>query len=110
MCAVGRLGGEEFALMIGGVDGFALARFADSVRQEVAACDHRALIGDRVVTVSVGVAESRGGNDFQQLYRLADRALYAAKQAGRDQIAVLQASPPDRAATGRTAQAGLRNL
>jgi diguanylate cyclase (GGDEF)-like protein len=115
MCAVGRLGGEEFALMIGGVDGFALARFADGVRREIAACDHRALIGDRIVTVSIGVAEARGASDFQQLYRLADRALYAAKQAGRDQVAVRQAAtvptpPPDRAPLGGDGQAGLRNL
>jgi len=110
MCAVGRLGGEEFALLIGGVDGFALARFADGVRQEIAACDHRALIGERTVTVSIGVAEAHGPSDFQQLYRLADRALYAAKQAGRDQIAVLQATWSSRAPAGRTAQAGLRNL
>ena len=41
------------------------------------------------VTVSIGVAEAQGPSDFHQLYRLADRALYAAKQAGRDQIAVL---------------------
>src|SRR3546814_7524501 len=33
-CAVARLGGEEFALAIVGIDGFALIRFVDGVRQE----------------------------------------------------------------------------
>ena len=91
-CAVGRHGGEEFALLITGIGGFALARFADGVRLAVAACDHRAAIGERSVTVSIGVAEADPAAicDFQQLYRLADKALYAAKQTGRDRIAVRQ--------------------
>jgi diguanylate cyclase (GGDEF)-like protein len=115
MCAVGRLGGEEFALLIGGIHGFALARFADSVRREIEACDHREVIGDRSVTVSIGVAEARGASDFQQLYRLADQALYAAKQAGRNQVALRHlANAPARssetARAGKTPQAGLRNL
>jgi len=113
MCAVGRLGGEEFALMIGGIHGFALARFADGVRREIEACDHRDSIGDRTVTVSIGVAEAQGSGDFQQLYRLADQALYAAKQAGRNQIALRQAaalSPDGAVRQGSGAQPGLRNL
>src|SRR3546814_2930898 len=48
-CAVARLGGEEFALAIVGIDGFALIRFVDGVRQELAALDHGAAIGDRAV-------------------------------------------------------------
>ncbi|MDE8651194.1 GGDEF domain-containing protein [Novosphingobium album (ex Liu et al. 2023)] len=86
LCTVARLGGEEFALMIGGLEGFALARFADSVRQEVAACDHHAAIGGGKVTVSIGVAEAAKGADFRHLYRLADEALYTAKHRGRDQV------------------------
>ncbi|HVI97918.1 MAG TPA: diguanylate cyclase [Sphingomonas sp.] len=88
-CAVARLGGEEFALAIVGIDGFALARFADGVRQELAGLDHGTAIGGRAVTVSIGVIQARGPCTFQQLYRLADKALYAAKQSGRDRI-VLQ--------------------
>ncbi len=85
-CAVARLGGEEFALLIAGIDGFALTRFADGVRQGLAACDHGPVIGDREVTASIGVVEARSPCDFQRLYRRADRALYAAKQNGRDRV------------------------
>ena len=88
MCAVARLGGEEFGLMIAGLEGFALARFADSVRLEIAACDHGAAIGNRAVTASIGVAETQAPSDFQQLFRLADQGLYAAKQQGRDRVVV----------------------
>ncbi|MCM8730232.1 diguanylate cyclase domain-containing protein [Hephaestia sp. GCM10023244] len=87
-CAVARLGGEEFALAITGIDGFALVRFADSVRQELGAIDHGAVIGERPVTVSVGVTQARDPCSFQQLYRHADAALYAAKQGGRDRVVV----------------------
>lgn len=88
MCTVARLGGEEFALMVAGVESVALARFADGVRQEIAACDHGAEIGDRRVTASIGVAEAMPTSDFQQLFRLADQAMYAAKQQGRDRVVV----------------------
>jgi diguanylate cyclase (GGDEF)-like protein len=88
MCAVARLGGEEFGLMIAGLEGFALARFADSVRLEIAACDHGEAIGEGIVTASIGVAETQAPSDFQQLFRLADQGLYAAKQQGRDRVVV----------------------
>jgi diguanylate cyclase (GGDEF)-like protein len=87
-CAVARLGGEEFALLIAGIHGFALARFADGVRQELAACDVSAIGDGLSVTASIGVVEAHEPSGFQQLYRLADRALYAAKQAGRDRVVV----------------------
>lgn len=86
MCRVARLGGEEFALVITGLKGFALTRFADSVRRELAACDHAAIIGARKVTVSIGVAQWMPEMDFRTIYRLADEALYAAKNSGRDRI------------------------
>ena len=101
MCAVARLGGEEFALMIAGLDGFSLACFCDSVRLELAACDHGDAIGNRSVTVSVGVAEAHRASDFQHLYGLADEALYAAKREGRNRVALrlldgIPAQPPER--------------
>lgn len=90
MCAAARLGGEEFGLMIAGIEGFALARFADSVCREIAACDHSDTIDHRPVTASIGVAETRAQGDFQELYRLADHALYEAKQGGRNRVVIQQ--------------------
>ncbi|MBY8829330.1 sensor domain-containing diguanylate cyclase [Hephaestia mangrovi] len=84
--AVARLGGEEFALLITGIGGFALSRFADGVRCEIAACDHRAIIGNRRVTASIGVAEMGPGDDFETLYEAADIALYTAKHGGRNRV------------------------
>lgn len=88
MCTVARLGGEEFGLLTIGMEGIVLARFAESVRRGIAACDHSVVIGEGSVTGSVGVAEVRPAGDFQQLYRLADEALYDAKRGGRDCVVV----------------------
>ena len=94
MCAVARLGGEEFALLIAGIEGFALERFADSVRRGIAKCDHGATTGAQAVTASIGVAETHAPTDFQHLYRLADQALYAAKLEGRDRVVVWGSAMP----------------
>ncbi|WP_447749779.1 diguanylate cyclase domain-containing protein [Sphingopyxis fribergensis] len=88
MCTVARLGGEEFGLLTIGMEGIILGRFAESVRRGIAACDHSEAVGERLVTASVGVAEVRPACDFQQLYRLADGALYDAKRGGRNKVVV----------------------
>ncbi|MDO9367116.1 MAG: diguanylate cyclase [Sphingopyxis sp.] len=88
MCTVSRLGGEEFGLLTIGMEGIILSRFAESIRRGIADCDHEEAVGDRQVTASVGVAEVRPACDFQQLYRLADEALYDAKRGGRNRVVV----------------------
>lgn len=88
MCTVARLGGEEFGLLAIGMEGIILGRFAESIRRGIAACDHSEVVGDRLVTASVGVAEVQPACDFQQLYRLADEALYDAKRGGRNKVVV----------------------
>lgn len=88
MCTVARLGGEEFGLLVVGMEGLVLARFAESVRRGIAGCDHGDALAGRAVTASIGVAEVRPACDFQRLYRLADEALYDAKRGGRDRVVV----------------------
>lgn len=101
MCTVARLGGEEFGLLTIGMEGIVLNRFAESIRRGIAACDHGDAVGDRLVTASVGVAEVRPACDFQQLYRLADEALYDAKRGGRNAVRVQRhSSPPEGGGTG----------
>ena len=83
---VARIGGEEFALLT------SRASLEDVVERLLAFRDRlRAtpiLIGDVTlrVTVSAGVALRENGDSFDRLYGLADRALYEAKAAGRNQF------------------------
>lgn len=102
-----RLGGEEFALVLprqaeAGSRVVAEALCA-AVRQE--AIEHRASTVAGHVTVSVGVAlawPGQGGRT-QALLSMADRALYLAKERGRDRVAVLEAQGAQGAQAGHAA-------
>ncbi|WP_299310066.1 GGDEF domain-containing protein [uncultured Croceicoccus sp.] len=84
---VARMGGEEFVILTHGLAGGPLAAFAERVRAAVAECRHDVLgDGSRRITVSIGVAETRGQTAYDTLYRMADQALYAAKEAGRNRV------------------------
>ncbi|GHC83097.1 hypothetical protein GCM10019060_02280 [Novosphingobium pokkalii] len=88
LCISARLGGEEFALLTSGMGRFAALQLAESVRAGLGACDHGAIMGPGEVTVSIGVALARPGDDFAALYRTADAALYAAKHQGRNRVVI----------------------
>lgn len=82
-----RPGGEEFALLLPGVDATEALRRADALRAEVASwtLKHAGLSLGRV-TISVGVASLEQGGTPASLARQADEALYAAKRAGRNRV------------------------
>jgi diguanylate cyclase (GGDEF)-like protein len=79
--AAGRLGGDEFALLLRSSGHDAAVQVAERVRREV-----REVAGDRGVTVSIGYAVTAARADSQNLLAAADRAVYRAKRAGRDQV------------------------
>lgn len=86
---VARYGGEEFVLLLPGTDAAGARSVADKVRAAIAALAiaHAGNDPFGVVTASVGVAtELRAGadRDPETLIAGADRALYAAKAAGRN--------------------------
>ena len=79
----GRLGGEEFALLLPDTEMAGAAVVADKLRRSLA---ERAVAG-AALTVSFGVAEVRGGDAAaREVFVEADRALYAAKRQGRDRV------------------------
>ncbi|HEY1144909.1 MAG TPA: GGDEF domain-containing protein, partial [Allosphingosinicella sp.] len=85
---VARIGGEEFALGVRDLAHADLARYADDVRRALNRLRFADLLGEPVeVSVSVGLAEAGKGARFQTLYRSADKALYAVKNAGRNGVA-----------------------
>ena len=81
-----RVGGEEFALLSTGAPMRLLEDKLDAVRDRLATTPIPTRGIAVQVTISAGVALSRAGETFDQLYAAADRALYAAKAAGRNRV------------------------
>ncbi len=88
---VGRIGGEEFALLVVRDQMSDVMALADRIRLNIksAAIDARNTCIS--ATVSVGVAPHRWGDDLENTLLYADKALYLAKNAGRDRVARLGA-------------------
>ena len=83
-----RLGGEEFVIVMPGVNVHAAARIAERARLAI---QQEQFVIDRSgrmipVTVSIGLAERDAEGDAGSLYRRADRALYRAKNEGRNRV------------------------
>jgi diguanylate cyclase (GGDEF)-like protein len=101
-----RYGGEEFAVLLPDSDELRAVAVAHRLREAVRelVLEHQASPCGALVTISVGVACVRpaGGQPLEHaqttLFQQADEALYRAKQAGRDRVALygadVQAAPP----------------
>jgi diguanylate cyclase (GGDEF)-like protein len=87
---VARYGGEEFAVLCHDCDNAAAARRAEEMRAAFAEMKHEPL-GSRRVTASFGVTEIQAGDSPETMLRRADRALYEAKDRGRDRVEALGA-------------------
>ncbi|MGP8251528.1 MAG: diguanylate cyclase [Terracidiphilus sp.] len=89
-----RFGGEEFAIILSDTDVTHAIEFAELVRLAVAGLGlpHPASRTAPFLTVSVGVATATGSGCFtpEALVADADRALYAAKNAGRNRVCVAE--------------------
>lgn len=77
-----RYGGDEFVVLLPDTDSERARRVAERIRQRIRN------IRLAEVSVSIGLAEQRGEASPEELVRRADRAMYEAKEAGRDRIKV----------------------
>jgi diguanylate cyclase (GGDEF)-like protein len=85
--SVSRIGGEEFLLVCHDADPRAALLAADRLRRLVKALKISVGGVDIQVSVSVGVASREAGMESEDdMLRAADKALYAAKNAGRDRV------------------------
>lgn len=85
-----RIGGEEFVVLLNGIENAEQAQAAGE-RLRLAVQNHPFVDGPRhlPVTLSIGVARACASDgDFDTLLRAADRALYAAKEGGRNRVVV----------------------
>lgn len=78
-----RMGGEEFIALLVDAPPGAVQRFAQRVREDFAG-----VAGNREITLSAGIAFAAPDEPLGEALRRADAALYTAKQAGRDRIAI----------------------
>lgn len=84
---VGRVGGEEFAVMVRGVTADEAVGIAQRIRRAIenapvempGGAMHR-------VTISIGCAPFVGKTSFREVFSVADRLLYEAKAAGRNRV------------------------
>ena len=84
-----RAGGEEFWLLLPGTSATRAARVADRLRRAVLAADFTPELPPTwPITISVGVAELDESEPPAQWMHRADQALYEAKRAGRNRVAV----------------------
>jgi diguanylate cyclase (GGDEF)-like protein len=85
---IARIGGEEFAIVAAADSGLSPRAMHDALRQV-------RMPYDMAVTTSIGVCTGPllREIDWKSLYRRADRALYAAKAAGRDRVRDAKALP-----------------
>lgn len=83
---IGRYGGEEFAILLDVEENQAF-NIIDKIRQDFASFEHMASLGNFKVTLSCGLARWRN-QSIKLLVQQADKALYQAKQGGRNRCII----------------------
>ena len=85
-----RLGGEEFLIVLPGID----LEGGHQVAERIRAAIHAARPGGVAVTISAGLSAAHGdGVRYDDMFKVADRALYGAKRAGRNRVVAGEAGP-----------------
>ena len=85
---VGRYGGEEFAVVLVDADGASALKILDNIRNDFSQLSLVADGKEFSVTFSCGIADVTQFPDANRLCDAADKALYKAKRAGRNQVAL----------------------
>ena len=81
-----RYGGEEFIMLASGADLTAARELAEKLRQAVATCGFHFRNDSVPITISCGISEFRNNDTPEQVFERADKAMYRAKQGGRNQV------------------------
>ena len=82
----GRIGGEEFAVLLAHAGSDEARRVAERIRLAVSKVSDSTGIIDRKITISIGLVLHRPGQSLDETMSQADQFLYAAKEQGRDRV------------------------
>lgn len=87
-----RYGGEEFVMILPETDGQNAGRLAERVRESVeqTTFEGETVLPFKCLTISLGVSSLRENETGREMLERADKALYKAKQAGKNQVCVEQ--------------------
>ncbi|UJQ93787.1 GGDEF domain-containing protein [Mariluticola halotolerans] len=83
---VGRIGGEEFGVLLHNADMHVTQVIAERIRAAVGAAELKTADGPIRVSISIGAVVFGMDTDYESLFRTADRKLYQAKSDGRDRV------------------------
>jgi diguanylate cyclase len=87
---VGRIGGEEFGVFLTGSSANQAQMVAERIRSTINQASFAPGGARRPLSVSVGGAVFRRRMPFNELFRIADQQLYAAKEKGRNRVVVAE--------------------
>lgn len=87
---IGRIGGEEFAVLLPHTDQLKALECSERLRLAVAASSIQSAIGNLQMTISIGatVFDPQQGATLKDMLNSADSALYKAKMAGRNRVEI----------------------
>lgn len=90
---VGRIGGEEFAILLHGQASESALRWVDLLRAAIGEARFAGPEGHMQVTASFGLAEAMERDTLSTLMKRADARLYRAKQSGRNRAIAFEGTP-----------------
>ena len=85
---IARYGGEEFVILLPETDAKAALTLMNAICVQIRDCPFHFKSKPLKVTISIGIAEIAEGDDARTLFARADKAMYEAKQQGRDRCFV----------------------
>ncbi|MGS1096209.1 diguanylate cyclase [Aquamicrobium terrae] len=90
---VGRIGGEEFAILLHGQTSADAMRWVELLRAAIGEASFGEMDGKMQVTASFGIAEAMERDTLSTLTKRADARLYRAKQGGRNRAVAFEGTP-----------------